>query len=225
MTREETVLLCRYVRACCPQQAIDQYTPDAWYDLLGDLRLDDCRQAVKAVAQRQPFVAPAEIRAEVRRIREERIGPAGPGLGPVPPPADPDDPKGYLAAMRAQQRAVGDGRLPRALPTGEDDGADSNDNPHVEAIRARFEAEQAAARRREAEEREAEREALAAYRAAIEHLLGLPDHGTAAMRKARDELLGDQQAAQGFPRLSLAAGVTDEHKIAIFAAEISGRLR
>lgn len=67
MTNEETVLLTRYVKACCPQQAIDRYTPDAWHDLLGDLALNECRAAAAAIARRQPFVAPSEIIAEVSR--------------------------------------------------------------------------------------------------------------------------------------------------------------
>ena len=37
MTPQETLLLTRYVKACCPQQAMDDFTPDAWHDLLGDL--------------------------------------------------------------------------------------------------------------------------------------------------------------------------------------------
>ena len=82
MTPQETVLLTAYVKACCPQQAIGEYTPDAWHDLLGDLRLDDCREAAAAVAKRQPFVAPAEIRAEVRKIRDDRLA-----RTPLPPPA------------------------------------------------------------------------------------------------------------------------------------------
>jgi hypothetical protein len=67
MTHEETVILVRYVRACCPQQAMDEFTPDAWHDLLGGLSLRECREAVAVVARRQPFVAPAEVIAEVRR--------------------------------------------------------------------------------------------------------------------------------------------------------------
>jgi len=58
-----------YVNACCPQQAMDEYTPDAWHDLLGDMGLDECRAAVVAIAQRQPFVAASEIRGEVKRAR------------------------------------------------------------------------------------------------------------------------------------------------------------
>jgi hypothetical protein len=73
MTPAEAVMLCRYTKACCPQQQFDEYTPDVWHDLLGDYSFADCKAAVGAVAQRQAFVAPAEIRAEVRRIRYKRI--------------------------------------------------------------------------------------------------------------------------------------------------------
>ncbi len=73
MNRQEAVALTRYVKACCPQQAIDEYTPDAWHDLLGDLDLDICRKAAARVARHQPFVAPADIRAEVRAERHRRL--------------------------------------------------------------------------------------------------------------------------------------------------------
>jgi hypothetical protein len=48
---------------------MDEYTADAWHDLLGDLELAECRSAVVAVAKRQPFIAASEIRAEVKRAR------------------------------------------------------------------------------------------------------------------------------------------------------------
>jgi hypothetical protein len=48
---------------------MDEYTADAWHDLLGDLDLDECRAAVVAVARRQPFVAASEIRTEAKRAR------------------------------------------------------------------------------------------------------------------------------------------------------------
>lgn len=105
MNHEETAVLCRYVKACCPQQAIDEFTPDAWHDLLGHLTLTDCRTAVANVAGRQPFVAPAEIRGEVRRIRSGRLE----GFQYVPVEGD-KDPQVYLAALRAQRTAVADGR-------------------------------------------------------------------------------------------------------------------
>jgi hypothetical protein len=109
VTPTETVLLTEYIRACCPQQAIGEYTPDAWHDLLGDLSLADCKAAVADVAKRQPFVAPSEIRAEVKRIRFERIQDAG--IPPVPRELL-DDPAAYGAARRAAATAIADGQDP-----------------------------------------------------------------------------------------------------------------
>ena len=73
MTHAEAVMLCRYTKACCPQQQIDQYTPDAWFDLLGDLRFKACKEAIAEVAKRQPFVSPAEIREQVSMTRRKRL--------------------------------------------------------------------------------------------------------------------------------------------------------
>lgn len=115
MTPTEAVKLTRYVRACCPQQHIDEYTPDAWHDLLSDLDLNDCHAAVVAITRRQPFVAPAEIRDEVRRVREQRLAAA-----PIPPPAaDPDDEYAYKAALVKITRQIAGGRMPfRAIAGG-----------------------------------------------------------------------------------------------------------
>jgi hypothetical protein len=109
MTPTETVVLTEYVQACCPQQAIGEYTSDAWHDLLGDLTLADCRAAVAEVAKRQPFVAPCEIRAEVKRIRETRILAAD---IPAPPPEVTGDRAAYAAALHAARVAAADGRDP-----------------------------------------------------------------------------------------------------------------
>lgn len=111
MTPPETVLLTEYIQACCPQQVIGEYTPDAWHDLLGDLRLADCRLAVTEVAKRQPFVAPAEIRAEVRRIRDMRLQDTE---IPPPPPELLDNTAAYSAALHAAAVAIADGRDPEA---------------------------------------------------------------------------------------------------------------
>lgn len=61
--------MTKYVAACCPQQAIDEFTPDAWHDILGAYGLGECRAAAKTVVSRQPFCAPSEIITEVRRAR------------------------------------------------------------------------------------------------------------------------------------------------------------
>lgn len=217
MTSEEAVIIVAYVRACCPQQRMDEYTPDAWHDLLGDLALGDCRAAARAVAQRQPFVSPSEIREEVKRIREARLGPPGPGLSPIPPPADPDDVFGYMRALRAQQARIAAGveQVP-AIEAGEHGGYD--DNPHVQGILAQYRAEQDAAALRKRQEAEHERQGVRAYVAAVEQLLALPDRGKRAIEQARDELFGDAQAARGFPLLAATAGAHDEHKVTVHAA-------
>jgi hypothetical protein len=75
MTPTEAVLLTRYVKACCPQQQIDEYTPDAWFDVLGDLELSGCKAAVAAITRKQPFVAPSEIRTHVMAVRGDDGGP------------------------------------------------------------------------------------------------------------------------------------------------------
>lgn len=111
MTPSETVMLTRYVKACCPQQAMDEFTADAWHDLLGDMSFDDCRAAVTEVAKRQPFVAPSEIRQHVREIRELRLKRTE---IPPPPPELFNDPDGYQAALRAAAVAIADGRDPEA---------------------------------------------------------------------------------------------------------------
>lgn len=76
MTPEDVVMLAAYVHALCPSQKIDQYTPDTWCDVFDEVpqfSLADCRGAAARVAARQPFVAPAEIIGEVRRIRAARL--------------------------------------------------------------------------------------------------------------------------------------------------------
>jgi hypothetical protein len=110
MTPDETVVLARYVRALCPQQKFDSYTPDAWHDVLGEYRLADARAAAAAVAKRQPFVSPAEIIGEITRQRGERADAfQGPGLSAEVPDADPDDVQAYLAALREQRTRAADG--------------------------------------------------------------------------------------------------------------------
>jgi hypothetical protein len=111
MTNAEAVLLCRYAKAACPQQQFDAYTPDAWYDLLGDMRFEDCKAALTAIVKRQPFVAPAEIRDEVKRVRNKRISEFGPI--PEPPPEIGQDPEKYHHWLTGLMRAIGDGTVTR----------------------------------------------------------------------------------------------------------------
>ena len=97
MTPGETLILTRFVKAACPQQAIDEFTPDAWHDLLSEVRFEDAREAVRTICRKQPFIAPAEIIDEVRRIRAKRLHEAPPL---VPPDLDPIETIAWLAEAR-----------------------------------------------------------------------------------------------------------------------------
>ncbi len=125
MTPREMVVLARYVKACCPHQPIDEYTPDAWFEIIGDLDFNDCRQAVKAIVSRQPFCAPAEIKTEVKRVREDRVK-------AQPLPAPPSEPGPYVDQLRTSIKQVADGfRPPPAIGSGRRGG------PNAEFIAAR----------------------------------------------------------------------------------------
>ncbi len=104
MNAQEAAVLCRFVKAVCPQQAIDEHTPDTWGLLLANVRLEDAKLAVVAITQRSPFCAPAEIIQEVKRIRGKRIAEAEVS---VPPPG-----LNVLQTtqwLRQEKRRLGDG--------------------------------------------------------------------------------------------------------------------
>jgi hypothetical protein len=105
MTPAETFILVRAVQGACPQQKIDEYTPDMWHQLLDDIDFKDAQAAVVAVVKRKDFVSPADIRGEVRRIRTERVSREWDFV----PDADPDNPREFIAALRAGVARIADG--------------------------------------------------------------------------------------------------------------------
>ncbi|MFE9810676.1 hypothetical protein [Streptomyces sp. NPDC005548] len=112
MTPADVVMLTAYVHALCPAQKIDQFTPDAWADVFDGVpqySLADCREGAARVAARQPFVAPAEIIGEVRKIRESRLDDFQyePTVG--------ETGEESAARRRAQVVACADGRRPPVL--------------------------------------------------------------------------------------------------------------
>lgn len=106
MNNREAVMLVRYVRALCPSQKIDEFTPDAWSDVLAGYELDDCRAACVALAARQPFIAPAEIITEVRKARRARLE------NFVYEPDGLETPEEYLDNYRRQIATVASGAVP-----------------------------------------------------------------------------------------------------------------
>ena len=114
MNREDAIRLCRYVAAACPQQRFDSYTPNVWADIFENVpnTLDECRQAVVAIKQRQMFVDPSEIIAEVRRVRNERLDE---GEKFLDPPSGLDGPAYKDWLIRERRRIADGGTGPRAL--------------------------------------------------------------------------------------------------------------
>lgn len=66
--------IVRLIRALCPQQHIDRYTPIAWHEVIGGLEYDAARNAVIAVKHSQPFVDPSDIIREAKRAKTRVIG-------------------------------------------------------------------------------------------------------------------------------------------------------
>ena len=111
MNRTEAVQLARLVKALCPAQALDQYTPDAWALVLGAVDYEDAKAAVVHLGSvelepgKARYIEPGHIVAEVRRIRRKRLD----AHGPLVPPAGLDSAQ-YLAWLRGATRQAASGR-------------------------------------------------------------------------------------------------------------------
>lgn len=108
MNRADAIKLCRYVHAATPGQRLDEYTPQAWADILEDLPcgFDDARAAVVAIKRRQVFVDCSDIIAEVRHMQDDRLA-----RNPVQaPPAELlDDPRAYAEYLARETRRITSG--------------------------------------------------------------------------------------------------------------------
>ena len=106
MIKTEAAALCRYLQACCPQQKFDQFTSDAWFDLLADMPFGLAKLAAQRVASRQPFVSPSEIIATAKAMRKAvdphitRLLDETEGAAPADPDAD------WLAWCKARRERV-----------------------------------------------------------------------------------------------------------------------
>lgn len=106
MNAQEVTMLGRAVAAICPAQKWDDFTPDAWRELLGDLAYDDARAAVFTLGRAQPFIAPCDIRKEVKRIRAQRLDD-----NPMPEPPAELTVAQYRAWLVATTKEIADGTL------------------------------------------------------------------------------------------------------------------
>lgn len=108
MDKAQAVTLTRLVKAMCPAQQIDEYTPDAWYEgALKAMDYDDAKAAVLTLSSQLRFIALADIAGEVKRVRRARFTDGYQAhLGAS---ADPDDPAAFLEAVKSDVKAIGDG--------------------------------------------------------------------------------------------------------------------
>ncbi|MBQ0827661.1 zinc finger domain-containing protein [Streptomyces tagetis] len=105
MTPKEAVLIAKYVATLCPQQKFNEFTPNAWGNVLAPYAFEEAQAAVDAVSSRQAFVSPSEIITEIKARRAERIE-----LANVVYDGDPlETGAESAAALREIIRAAGDG--------------------------------------------------------------------------------------------------------------------
>jgi hypothetical protein len=107
MNLEETTQLTMIIRRICPAQKWDDETPLAWNVLLENIRIEDAKLALRTIAARQTFIAPADIISEVKRIRTARLV----GIDEIPPNVDPANAAAWGAELAALRSAAADGHL------------------------------------------------------------------------------------------------------------------
>ncbi|MFI1714944.1 hypothetical protein [Streptomyces litmocidini] len=135
MLPAETAQLVALVAAMCPSMHLEDTTTDAWHLLLADLDVADVRAAVTRLGRERSRIAAADIRAEVRAIREERLA-----RNPLPlPDSDPDDPRRYRAELLDLVTAIASGqrveRIPAAPGGPPSRLTGSKRDPHVRFLR------------------------------------------------------------------------------------------
>jgi hypothetical protein len=80
----ETLSLVRMVRALCPSQKLDEFTPDAWAMVLDDVAYADAQAAVRSIYREQGSdaewvrrIEADDIIRQVKRVRASRCEHAG----------------------------------------------------------------------------------------------------------------------------------------------------
>lgn len=99
MNPEEIATIIGMVKALCPAQRVDEFTPDAWELVLEDYPFKDAKAALKKLGAELRFIAPSDIAQEVKRVRNLRAGQYQ-DYEDTLPDWDPDDVPGYLRAQR-----------------------------------------------------------------------------------------------------------------------------
>lgn len=110
MTIEETIDLLT-AAAAFDRRTVGKADAVAWHAAIGDLRFEDCQEAVIAhYRETSDWLMPTHVRQRVRAVRAHRIEDAE---VPAPPSELADNPSAYQAALRAARVAIADGADPR----------------------------------------------------------------------------------------------------------------
>ncbi len=118
MTPRQAADLVRVVRAVCPAQQIDEWTPDAWADILAPYSFDDARAAVLAIASvpmppgTSLFIGTNQIIDGINKIRGKRLQATA-----MPQPPAGLDPAEYDAWHKQTREEIASGTYrPEPLP-------------------------------------------------------------------------------------------------------------
>ena len=120
MNQTEVIKLCRMVKASCPSQVFDEFTPEIWGLILGGYRYDDAQAAVLAIVGapleqgKSRYVEPGHIVGGIHRIRRGRLE-ALPVASP-PPGLEERDYRAWYTRTR-DAIAAGTYTAPTAEPT------------------------------------------------------------------------------------------------------------
>lgn len=87
MNRKEVAAIVAYVSQLQPAQRFDDYTALAWFDVLGDVdaTVEQATKACAAVAKRERWIAPSDIREELLTILREANPPPRAAILQAPP--------------------------------------------------------------------------------------------------------------------------------------------
>lgn len=104
MNRKETIALCRYLQALCPNQKLDKHTPDAWADILANIDYLDAKLAIRNIThQNNKYALNIDVRMiynEAKTIRQNRRNKADPT--PTENNRPPTDPAAYCKWLKQQ---------------------------------------------------------------------------------------------------------------------------
>ncbi|MCW2785219.1 MAG: hypothetical protein JWP74_1736 [Marmoricola sp.] len=117
MNQAESLKIVRLAKAASPAQAVDEYTPDLWHEVLKPFRFVDAHQALIELAGDTEWIHVSHVKARIKRIRGARLD----AFGQLPePPPGAEDPAVYPRWVAETRRRIGDGTLTErpALPAG-----------------------------------------------------------------------------------------------------------